>query len=70
MGSAVSAVGSSESLGGDGVLVRISIAVMKHHDQGQIREKVFIWLTPSHHDPLLKAVRTGTQAGQEPKCRS
>lgn len=33
-----SAVGSSESLGGDGVLVRISTAGMKHQDQGQIRE--------------------------------
>lgn len=33
-----SAVGSSESLGGGGVLVRISTAGMKHQDQGQIRE--------------------------------
>lgn len=62
MGSAVSAVGSSESLRGDGVLVRISIAVMKHHDQEQTREKVFIWLTPSHHDPLLKGMMTGNSS--------
>ena len=53
-----------------GVLVRVSIAVMKHHFQKQIRRKGFIWLTFTHCSPSLKEVGTGNQAGQEPGDRS
>jgi hypothetical protein len=50
------------------ILIRFSIAVMKHHDQKQLGKKGFILLTP--HNSSLKAVRAGTQAGQEPGGRS
>jgi hypothetical protein len=49
---------------------RVTMAVMKHHDQKQVGKKRFIWLTLPRHSSLLKEVRTGTQLGQEPGGRS
>ena len=48
----------------------VSIAMMEHHDQSNIGKKGFIWLTLLHHSSSSKAVRTGTQTGQEPRGRS
>jgi hypothetical protein len=42
--------------------------MMKHHDQGNLRRKIFIW---SMLPPLLsslKEVRTGTQNGRDLKA--
>ena len=44
-----------------GVSVRVPIAVMKDHDQSNLRRKGFIWLTLPHHCSSLKEVRTGAQ---------
>jgi hypothetical protein len=53
------------------VLVRVAVAVMKHHDQRRnMGRKRFIWLTFVHHSLLSKEVRAGTHAGQEPGDRS
>ena len=46
--------------------LRVSIAVMKHHDQKQLGGKRVYFL----HSPISKAVRLGTQAGQDPGGRS
>lgn len=48
------------------VLVKASIAVMKHHDQKQLGEERAYFTYSS----LAKAVRTGTQEEQEPGSRS
>ena len=45
----------------ESVLVRASIAVMKHYDQSNLGRKGFVWLTLPHHCSSLKEVRTGTQ---------
>ena len=51
------------------ILVRVSIAAVKHHDQKQVGEgSVYVTYT-SHHNSSKKA-RTATQAGQEPGGRS
>jgi hypothetical protein len=51
----------------EGVLVRVTIAVMKHHDQKQLgEERVYM----AYQCSSLKEVRTGTQARQEPGGRS
>ena len=53
------------------VLVRVSIAMMEHHDQIAAWErKGFIWLTFLHCCSSLKEVRTRTQTGQEPGGKS
>jgi hypothetical protein len=52
------------------VLVGLTVVVMEHHDQSNLGRKGPIWLTFLYHCPSLKAVRTGTQAGQEPGGRS
>jgi hypothetical protein len=57
-----------DSLGG--VSVRVSMAVMKHHDQNNVGSKRLIWLMLAHHCSSLKEARTGTQTGQEPEDRS
>ena len=45
------------------VLVRVSIAVTKHHDQkSKLGRKGFILLTLPHWSSLLKEVRAGTQS--------
>lgn len=40
------------------------------HDLSKLGRKRFIWLKFPHHSPLLKEVRTRTQAGREPRVRS
>lgn len=44
--------------------------MMKHHDQSNVGRKRFIWLRLPYHGLSSKEVRTGTPAGQEPRCRS
>lgn len=36
------------------ILGRVSIAMIKHHDQSNLGKKTLIWLT--HHSPLRKAM--------------
>ena len=51
-------------------LVRITIAVMKHHNQRQLgEERVYLAYT-SISLFILKEVRTGTHTGQEPGDRN
>jgi hypothetical protein len=53
------------------VLVRVSVTVMKHHDQTQGgEEKRFIWLTLPYHCLSSKEVRAGTKTGLKPGGRS
>jgi hypothetical protein len=52
------------------VLVKVTIAVMKHHDQNNLGRKGFIWLTLPHHCSSWKEVGTGTKTGQESRGRS
>ena len=47
------------------VSVMVTIAMTKHHDQMQLREKRFIWVIIPHYNSSLKEVRTRTQTGQE-----
>ena len=49
------------------VLVRITVVVIKYHDQ---RNKGFIQLMLPHHSASTQKVRTETQPGQEPGGRS
>lgn len=49
------------------VLVRFSVALIKHQDQ---KVSWGICLTLPYHSPSLKEVRAGTQTGQEPEGRS
>ena len=63
--------GSNTNLRGSGtVLVRVTIAVMKHHDLKQAGRTRFISLKLLHCSPSLKDVRAGTHAGQESGDRS
>lgn len=50
--------------------LRVSIAVMKHHEKSNVGRKGLIQLTLSHHSSASKEVRTGTKAGQELGDRS
>ena len=43
------------------ILVNITIAAMKHHDQSYLGRKGFIRLIFPHHCPVTEEVRTGTQ---------
>ena len=43
------------------VLIRISIAVMKHHNKSNLGRKVFLSLTLPHHSPSLKEAKAGSQ---------
>jgi hypothetical protein len=53
------------------VLVRVSAAARKHHDQkNKLGRKGFIHLTLPYCCLSTKEVRTGTQSGQEPGGRS
>lgn len=52
------------------VLVRITMAMMKHHDHKQVGRRGFTQLTLPHHSPSLKEVKAGTQTGPEPGGRS
>jgi hypothetical protein len=51
-------------------LVRLSIAVMKHHGQSNLDKTGFIWIMLPHCCSSLKEVRTGTQTLQEPGGRN
>ena len=46
------------------VLARVTIAVMKHHDQKQAGEKGFIWLIPLHHSPLVEEEKSREELKQ------
>jgi hypothetical protein len=52
------------------VLVNITIALMKLHDQRNLRRKGFICLTSLYHSSSSKEVRTETQVKQKPGGRS
>lgn len=54
------------------VLVRVSIAVMKHHDHSYsyVGRKGFIWLILPRQSMSSKNIRTETQAGQESRSRN
>lgn len=48
------------------VLVKISTAVLKHHDHTQAREEkvcLYVYIQCSCQNPLLREVRAGTQTG-------
>ena len=52
------------------VLVWVSVAMAKHHNQKQLGRKGFIGLSLlPHYCSSLKDIRTGTQTGQEPRGR-
>jgi hypothetical protein len=60
-------------LGGETIwpsCLRVTVAVIKHHDQNNLGRKQFIWLMLLHTYSLLKEVRTRTHAGQAPRGRS
>ena len=40
------------------VLVRVSVAVMKHRDQQQLEEEEFVLASLPHHGPSVREVRT------------
>jgi hypothetical protein len=42
------------------ILIRVSIAVTKDHDQKEVEEEK-VWLTLSHHCSSSKEVRTGLE---------
>jgi hypothetical protein len=50
--------------------LRVSIAVVKHHDESNLERKGFIQLTLPYHCSSLKEFRTGTHTGQDPGDRS
>ena len=54
----------------ESVLVRVTIIVMKHHDQNSLARKGFICLMLSHHNTSSKEDKTGTQARQKHGSRS
>ena len=53
------------------VLVRVTIAVIKHHDQSNLGGKGFNWLLMlPNHSSLPKEDRTRTQTGRKPGGRN
>ena len=48
----------------DSVLIRVTTAVMKPHDQSSFGREGFIWLTRTHHCSPSLDVRAGTQTGR------
>lgn len=52
------------------VLVMVTVAVKKHHDQSKSGRKAFIQFTLLHHNPSSKEFKTETQREQEPVVRS
>lgn len=44
-----------------GVFMRVSIAVMKHHDQSNCGRNEFVWLILPYHCSISKEVRTRIQ---------
>jgi hypothetical protein len=54
-----------------GVLDRLLIIVIKQHSNKQlVEERAYFSLQFSSHFPLLREVRAGTEARQEPRGRS
>jgi hypothetical protein len=54
-----------------GILVKVSIAAIKHHDLFcKLKREAFIWLTPPHCRPSLKETRIRNQTGKAPGSRS
>lgn len=51
-------------------LLRLSLAVMKHHSQKQKGRKGFISPTVPYNRSSAKAMRAGTHTGQGPGARS
>jgi hypothetical protein len=49
-----------------GILVWVSVAMEKHHDQSNLGRKGFSQLKLPDHSSSSKEVRTGTQTMQEP----
>lgn len=45
------------------ILVRVSIVVIRHHDQSNLRKKGLFWLTLPHHSPPSKGFREDLDAG-------
>lgn len=61
--SAARELSGGSSAGRKGVLVRVSIVVIEHHGNKQLREEsVYFSIQLSGHSPLLREVRAGTQA--------
>lgn len=52
------------------VLVTVSIAVMRFHDQSNMERRGLIWLALPNHCLSLKKVRTATQTRHEPGGRA
>jgi hypothetical protein len=53
------------------ILVKVTIVVIKDHNQSNLGRKVFMWLTFIFTSlVLIREVRTGTQTGQVPGGRS
>jgi hypothetical protein len=52
------------------VLVKVTMAAMKHHDQKQVGEQRVYSVYTSTSLLIVEEVRTGAQAGQEPGGRS
>jgi hypothetical protein len=52
------------------ILDRVSIAVIKHHDQSNLERKGFIWLALAYHHSTSKKDRTETLTGEEHGGRS
>lgn len=56
---------------GEGVLVKVSIALIKHHDQKQRGgDRLYFSLYFPDNSPSLIEVRAKTQAKQEPGCKN
>lgn len=51
-------------------LVRVPLAVMKHHDQMLLGRKGFTSFTVPYNSSSAKAVRAGTHTGQGPGARN
>ena len=52
------------------VLVKVTIAVMKYHDQSKLGRKGFVWFALPHQCSSLTEVRAGTHTGRESGGRS
>jgi hypothetical protein len=52
------------------VLVRVTVAVMKHHGQSNLWRKGLVWFMLHHHCSSSNEATTGTQTGQETRGRS
>jgi hypothetical protein len=50
------------------VLVRVSVAATKHHDQNNLERKGFVWLTLSHSCSSSKEARIGIQQSRHLKA--